>query len=245
MPARLVHPQMFACATGVFDNKAMQTGPNIPSAQVVIYLKMDGSGATFVDSGPNNVTVTANGAATQSSIAGAFGGKALVCGANTSDYIGVAANALFSLGDFTLTYRLCWLSGSAASQVEALVDIGGYATGMSNRFAQDNTPRVSYWYNPGAAYNQSSALTIFDNVFYEVEIGRSGSTIYMFWNGVLVNTTGSMGWAFAATPAFRVGYVLAGGASNITQRIFDDLLIANVCLHTASYTPRTLSYNIV
>jgi hypothetical protein len=217
------------------------SGVSVPSADVIVYLKMDGSGASFIDSGPNALTVTANGAATQSTVSGALGGKALVCGGNTSDYIGIAANALFSLADFTLNYRLS-LATAVAGQIDSLVDIGGYASGFSQRYAQVNDQAIALWYNPGSTHADTSQLTHNANQFYEVELTRRGDTIYEFYNGVLVATVTSMNWSFAASPAMRIGYVLTGGANNITPRTFDDLILTNTAGHTASYTPRTEGY---
>jgi hypothetical protein len=206
---------------------------------------MDGSGASFTDSGPNSLTVTAAGSATQSTTSGAFGGKALICGANTSDYIGISGNSVFSLSDFSISFRVSFPSGATGANILSLIDIGGYDTGISCRFAQATAGEIDYWYNPGSTYRQGPTnQPITNGQWYEVEICRSGSTIYMFWNGTLEDTATGMSWSFAATPALRIGNVLSGAANNNIARNFDDVLVTNTALHTSAYTPRTDSYTL-
>lgn len=217
------------------------TGPTIASANVVALLQFDGSGASFTDSGPNGLTVTAAGAATQTTTTGAFGGgKALVCGANTSDYVGISGNALFALGDYGINFRVQFGSASFASR--ALLDIAGSTSGVSIRGNQGGS-NVLWRALLGASF--SYAKTWAANTWYEVEVSRAGANSYVFLDGVQLAAGSFSGTAISGTPALRIGAVLQGGVYNDIGIKVDDVLIANVALHIAAYTPRTAAWTIV
>lgn len=167
---------------------------------------MDGNGSTFVDSGPLGLTVTSAGNATQVSNAGAFGGKALSLGANLVDQVSIAANAAFNLSTgYTIAMRvnLATVSGS----IDALLDIGGAASGVSLR-AKLSASDLYYYSN---SFSPAALVSVpwVAGTFSQVELGFNGTTGFLFFDGVLVASQ-ALSTTFGATPTLRIGQVLEG-----------------------------------
>lgn len=217
-------------------------GSFIPSSQVVALFRMDGSQAVFTDQGPNAFKVTAAGAATQTPTLDAFGGgKALICATGTADYIDIAGSALLMLTDFTVNMRVQF-DNNTFSNVTVL-DIGGFDVGLSLRANGSATDRMTIHV---AGTQSGPAITWVANRWYELEVSRLGINVYCLLDGALIfgplayNTT-----PWPAAPALRIGRAVHTDGSQNAGRKFDDVLITNTCLHTASYTPRTAQWIVV
>ncbi len=211
----------------------------IPTANVIALLQFDGTTTTFVDSGPNGITVTPAGAATQATVAGCFGvGKGLES-PTYSDHV-TLTSALFCTATFSINFR--YTSDSHATLNQALVDLGGYPTGISCRTAFGGGTQFSVFVD---AVERGATVTWPSNgTFIEVEICQTGGTQYLFKDGVLLGSYPGMA-TLTGTPSLRIGGFIGGGSVTNTQRHFDDCLVTNTCLHTTSYTPRTTPYTIV
>lgn len=228
---------------GASATPAVIPGPNVASANIVALLRMDGTGASFVDSGPNALTVTAAGSATQVTVAGAYGKALNLDTHSTANHIDIAANARFALPTFSINLRI--LLGATTTQSFLILDIDGFSSGISIRGNQGATDRLSlYLFGTVTHY----ALAWAANTWYEIEISRNAADsnlVDIFIQGVKQTST-SDATAFAATPALRIGTPLAGAVyNNVSTRAFDDVLITNNVLHSATYTPRAGAYVIV
>jgi hypothetical protein len=213
---------------------------SIPIANCLMYLKMNGAGASFVDSGPNALTITPQGGATQ--VAGLYG-NALSLGANLTDYLDIAATAaLRPVHDFTLNFKFMFPSGYSGSS-DGFIDFGGYIAGLSVRYDQSSSGELDYYYF-GSGPRTTGGHTLSNGVWHEAQISRIGNTGYMFWDGGLEDTTTVSG-DFAATVAARIGTVLSGGVINPNARLIDDLIWLDIGLNSTSYTPRSGEYTLV
>ena len=216
-------------------------GPTISAAKCVALFQFDGTGTAFIDSGPNRFTVSAAGSATQTTTAGTFGGgKALICATGTADYVEVAGNALFSLTDFTVNMRVQFTSNTFTNVT--VLEIGGYDVGLSMRANGVAADRMSVYITSA---NTNPSFSWVANTWHEVEIGRQSATTYIFVDGELLVAASLGTTAWAAAPALRVGMAIHTPGAQDAGRKFDDVLVANTCLHTAAYIPRTAAFTLV
>ena len=112
VPARLVHPQMFACATGVFDNKApLVSDPYWGSVALLCHMNGANNSTLAVDSTSYARTINCSsgtgGASTISTAQKKFGTASFALASGTSGggatYSGnPSASLSFGTGDFTL-----------------------------------------------------------------------------------------------------------------------------------------------
>lgn len=223
----------------------------------VLGLHCDGTNGstTFTDVGPNPKTVTANGnaqistaqypALTGKTSSGYFDG--------TGDYLSIpdSADWGFGSGDFTLRahIRLAGYATNNAGEYQSSIvsqDIptsrafAFNVTGTSSSF----TTMYFIGFSDNSTYTVVSGSYSFAlNTWYLVEVCRVGNYVYLFVDGVLLNTGGT---AFSRTlqdssTTLKVGaqeydatykYYLNGYISEVE-------IYKGVGLHTASYTPST------
>ena len=203
-----------------------------------------GQNNTFVDSSPNNLTITRNGAPTQGSFSpfpmqtntpynpAVHGASAYFGGASSSDYLALASNAAwaFSTGDFTIESWIYLTSlpntylAITACETTGGIWFGYLSTGLGLRR-----------YNVADVIQSATAPQT--NTWIHLAVTRSGATTRLFINGILDATvTNSDSYA-------QANLVIGsdGGPGSASQRwpgyISGLRITKGVAIYTAAFTP--------
>lgn len=229
----LLLPLVFCSAVFINSYRFPQSGGDPDFASVVLLLHCDGSNGstTFTDSSSKARTMTASGAAQVDTAISQFGGGSINLAASASNYMDSSGSADFYLNaDFTIEL---WYYPEATPNVQAVLDIGGYVSGISLRTNQTGNA-FSIWIK-NTVYNRSYTWTL--NTWHYIAVKRSGSTISMWVNGVQVGSSITDGSALtASTPTLRIGHILAGGVF-YQNRHLDEIRITNGVARDVSTVP--------
>ena len=205
-----------------------------PSTRV-LGLHFDGSNGATSTTDIHGHTCTFYGSAQISTTQSKFGGSSLKPAAGPSNYVGVAASSDFVLsGDFTIRF---WLFTSDVT-AEPL-SMGG----TNNWEFYFNGSGYPMLYSNGASLGTGSA-TINSGAWKHIEIGRSGTALKVFADGVsILSITTSATFGNNANE-LCIGDYFAHSGTNGVDGYIDDLEIFNgSCLNTANFTPPTAAFS--
>jgi hypothetical protein len=208
---------------------------------------------TFLDSSTNNFSITRNGDTTQGSFnpympsgywSGYFDGN--------GDYLTLADNAAFELGagDFTIE---AWIYPTAYANLNngvyysdifskdqnLLREFGFYISGTASSY----TALRFIGFSNNTTFTDIIGTQTFNlNTWYHVAAVRSGNNVYLYVNGVQVNST----TAFSQTIQDTASVVYVGArlfdASNLYYfpgHISNLRLVKGTAVYTANFTPPT------
>jgi len=193
---------------------------------VTLLLHGDGTNGaqnnTFLDSSTNNFTITRNGNTTQGSFS--------PYGSNWSNNFSTSALILPSssalnagTGNFTIE---AWIFPSS----------GGYLTGTSGGtlvFAPDCNDGFIRLGRENVAFDVEVNAGVVKNKWQHVAISRSGTTVYVFLDGVLKGTgTSSESYTLSTSHIGMGGTNYIGYASNFR-------FVVGTALYTSGFTPST------
>lgn len=156
----------------------------------------------------------------------------------TGDYLtaGNDASLLPGTGDFFLEIKDVTVSASAASNdvIFALGD-GAYSTDKFSLYA-NTTDNTVYFRYDSSGYLGFASFT--DGVAFDVSVGRSGSTLYGFKDGVLLDSSIT---TFSNNLNTTADIFLGAGnsAGNFFGLAGALRYTVGVCRHTSSYTVPT------
>lgn len=181
-----------------------------------------------------------NQAGTISYTAGKFG-QALNLATGNSGVVDAANRSLMDLpGDFTIEGFFSPNSGSSGAMINRFHSV---SAGTGWQIYLESSGRVSFyeWSGSSGTYPISSAgPDIRDGNFHHVAATRSGSTLRLFVDGLLVGT-GSTSINYTSTVAlFSAGYQAQGSARYPMRGKIDEIRITKgVARYTANFTPPT------
>ena len=214
-------------------------------SKVELLLHMDGAdtSTTFTDVSKNVLTVTAFGNAQVSTAQSKFGGASLLLD-GTGDYIAATDNAGFDVGsgDFTIDLWARFISHPAASNALFAQSDGVDAnTGIS--IDMFNVSRL--YVQAGGAVNGSAwaSFVPVNDTWYHIEVARSGSTIYIFVDGVSLSVT--IDTAFGTVPNSTATAKIGSyqGTTGFVNGYIDEFRFTKgLARHTAGFTPPTEEY---
>ena len=183
-------------------------------SSVSLLLKMEGSGASFTDSGPLAKTITAAGNATQSTTEKKFGSKSLYCD-GTGDYI--SAPSISLSGNFTVEAWIRW-NGAIARDFTTIFAGTSANTQFFLGTKQDRTGlRFGL---TGVAEHANGAFTWAADTWYFITITRSGSTIRLYVDG---NEIGSGTNSTSYSGELRIGGI--GDTTSDSNMYVDEVRI--------------------
>lgn len=193
--------------------------PYYSAVSLLLHTNGANGSTTFTDSGPNALSVTANGNANTSTAQKKFGSASASFDGTSNTYIYSASNSVFEFGtgDFTVE---CW------------VYINSF-NGTFNSFMQSDAVGISYndkwWFSHyqaasqlrfGRHYTSDGAYCSWSpttGVWYHVAACRVSGVMYLFIDGVSQSVTsniGSVSWGqnglaigAVSTPYYLNGYV--------------------------------------
>ena len=194
--------------------------------------------STFVDQGPNALTVTATGAPVYSGLSpfgNTYPGSVLFSGSSQALTTPSSSAFAYGTGDFTWEMWIyptsaTWTSGSGNFYMLDHGVNGGALIYVANRLA---------YYNPTT--NTGSALytsggTVPANAWTHIAASRASGTTRLYINGTL-STSGTDSNSFAASVVSLAQY---GGALAYYQgHISNARLVKGTALYTANFTPST------
>jgi Concanavalin A-like lectin/glucanases superfamily len=187
---------------------------------------------TFLDSSTNNFSITRNGNTTQGSFS-PYGSNWSNYFSGSGDYLTLANNSAFALpGDFTIELWAYFNSNTTAVFCGNINSSGYgdwaffYNNAAGVRFLTDNSSTVI-----------TGAYTVTVGVWTHFAISRSGTSVKIFANGVLLSTTtNSSSNGFAGTMyigrANDAGLQFPGYMSNLR-------IVKGTAVYTSAFTPPT------
>jgi hypothetical protein len=215
------------------------TWPGLPDPYfpyVTMLLHGDGTNGaqnnTFLDSSTNNFTITRNGNTTQGSFS-PYGSNWSNYFSGSGDYLTLANNSAFALpGDFTIELWAYFNSNTTAVFCGNINSSGYgdwaffYNNAAGVRFLTDNSTTVI-----------TGAYTVTVGAWTHFAISRSGTSVKIFANGVLLSTTtNSSSNGFAGTMyigrANDAGLQFPGYMSNLR-------IVKGTAVYTSAFTPST------
>jgi len=203
-----------------------------------LLLHFDGSGTALVDSSPNACSVTAFGSATQSTDQAKFGPASLKVNGGYARTI----NAALIIGTQDFTYD-CWVYANSLSGETYLLDTR-YASGNENGIGVGQLNGEPFFYDGNTFIGRNPSLPLLTiGAWHHVEVGRQGSTIYLFLDGVLIATGTGFSNDFVSN-----NYVIGAvqyypiGVEPFNGYIDEAHLVIGHCLNTSSFTPPTAPY---
>lgn len=211
---------------------------SVPST---VLLHFEGVGTAIVDSSSNSITVGTTGSVTQSTSQAKFGTKSL---ALTGGYITLGVSPptgspflIPGTQNFTIDF---WAYFTALPAESYMFDSRtGFGTTSGFGILQQSG-KLGFF--DGAVGTVTPTAVITPNAWHHIEVGRQGTTIYMFVDGVLV-ATGTYGnnWS---SGFWIVGAVQFSppGVEPMTGFIDEFHGLIGTCLHTANFTPPTAPY---
>jgi len=204
-----------------------------------------GQNNTFLDSSTNNFTITRNGNTTQGSFS-PYGSLWSVGGFVSSGGSIQASSSAGNFGssDWTVEFWVNTTSGDGPGIVTQATAGGATNTSWGFFVGYGTSKNVALYLSDGSSY--FAAITagtspVANGVWHHVAASRSGSTVYLFLDGVLQGTTsvGSTALGNGSLP------VHIGGQGTGTSYMLQNGNISNVrivkgtALYTSAFTPST------
>lgn len=231
--------------TGAFV-KEVYSGPGDASYNSVVLSLHGDVNATgaFTDSSRVPKTMTVVGATISTAQAKYGLGSMLFNGSSQYAHTPAVADFLLGAGDFTAE---AWIRLGAVGASQKIMGVWSdtSAVGFSWKVEVINTNYLQFTYSTtgGNFFNLAATSSPFvTNTWYHIEVVRSSTNIYLFVNGVLLNTlavAAASFYAVASSKLFEVGRDGAGPAAYFNGYISDLRLTKGVARHTATFTPPT------
>ena len=204
-----------------------------------------GQNNTFIDSSTNNFTITRNGNTTQGSFS-PYGPNWSVSGfvASGGSLQAPSTAGNFGSADWTVEFWINTTSGDGPGIVTQATGGGAANTSWGFFVGYGTSKNVALYLSDGSSYFASitaGTSPVADGQWHHVAASRSGSTAYLFLDGVLQGTTsvGSTALGNGGVP------VHIGGQGTGTSYMLQNGNISNVrivkgtALYTSAFTPST------
>ena len=197
---------------------------------------------TFLDSSTNNFTITRNGNTTQGSFSpyGTLWSNYFVGTSGSSaspNYLATPSSSVWAFGTGAFTLE-CWGYLTSAPDVANGWNFFDFRTGTSLTVGWQNDQMFTY---DGTTTITSSSVSSYLNKWTHWAWMRSGSTVYLFANGVVIGS-GSMSTNFGTSASVCTinarysGVQSAGG-------FFSNARVSNIARYaTTGFTPATTNF---
>jgi hypothetical protein len=213
-------------------------------SNVSLIIHCDGAdGSTvFTDESQYSHPITTNGNAQVDTSQSKFGGASLLVD-GSGDYLSIPQDASFATTDFTISAWIRQSSSSSASNIyRGILDnlpwnstLGEWSFG-TNRLNQV----YFYIYDGSDTYYETTAL-ISNDVWHNIAVSRSGSSLKIFIDGVEV-LSATQSQALIERTTHRIGLTNISGSTGYFNGHIDEILFTNNALYTSSFTPPTAPF---
>jgi hypothetical protein len=204
--------------------------PDFANVSLLLHMNGSNSSTTFTDSSSNAITVTGYGNAQISTAQSKFGGASAYFDGNNDYLLTASSLAPLQMGTGDFTVEMFIRPTSSVASYKALLALTDESI--------DNFYILSgqlVWYNSGTA-----AGTIAVDTWYHVAASRQGTSLRVFIDGVLINTSTN-------SNNITLGRVAVGGPGALNgdwfQGWIDELRITKgVARYTANFAPPTAPF---
>jgi hypothetical protein len=190
-----------------------------------------GQNNTFLDSSTNNFSITRNGNTTQGSFSpyGSNWSNFL----NGSSYLSTSSSAISYAGNFTVE---CWFNTTTTTTYAAIYSDESFTDGGTILLNNgSNNGQITVYM--GSISNFASTSTgLNDGKWHHVALSRSSSTVRLFIDGALENTTTASG-TITTPSTFRIGNWV--GLDRYFGGYISNFRVTNTAVYTSSFTPST------
>ncbi len=188
---------------------------------------------TFTDSSTNNFTITRNGNTTQGTFS-PYGSNWSNYFDGSAAYLTTSSSAISYASDFTVE---CWFNTTTTTTYACIYSDEGTTTGgtiLLNNATNNGQITV---YIGSSVLNFTSTTTGLNNgKWNHVALSRSGTTLRLFINGVLENTTTVSG-TITSSSTFRIANSFFGG--RLFNGYISNFRVTNTAVYTSAFTPST------
>lgn len=237
--------------TATCNNHGLTTGTTINiggvslnglTASTLSLMKFDGSNGstTFIDSGPNQATVTREGDAIISTAQSKFGGSSGYF--NGTGRFRETALSQLGTSDFTIEAWV-WVDADTCNQDGACICELGSHSGFNNdglilMVGYRNGHWIAWaWSNQTGGAFPFSSVHITPSTWTHIAMTRSGNTFRIFVNGVLGATFTSAAYISASNNSIQVGGSLNGTSANAFGGYIDEVhVIKGYAKYTSNFT---------
>jgi hypothetical protein len=205
---------------------------------------MDGTGQTFLDASRNPKAVAASGDATQSSTESKFGGKSAFFD-GSGDYLTLTdSQDEFALGAGGFTFEWWFKSSStrpyAAMMTRPYTSPGGILISL-NGSSGNGRPEIFWREYADELFFQSSQGGFNDNAWHHFAFVRTGTTCYMFIDGVIRATKTEVSTSIPSSTIY------ISSDRVFTSRDYagyiDDFRISAGARYSAAFTPPSSAHS--
>lgn len=210
------------------------------NVQLLLHMDGDNDSTTFTDSSATPKTITRNGALIKTAQSKFGGASGYFDGVD--DYLSASHASLdLGAGDWTVEG---WLYVTSFAAVLGFWFNGtfGSNTGRHQIDIKTDGEVTLFGASSSTSYSVGAAAAVSLNTWHHIAATRSGNTVYLFVDGVLVGSS-----AVANEPAAGlvqyVGYARNGGLNRFLNGYIDDFrLTPGIARYTASFTPPVAPY---
>ncbi len=198
-------------------------------AQVTLLMHLDGANGSTTLTDELGRAISNSGATISTTTAAPGSSSSLAV--KNGDLITMSAADMSYPGDFTEEFYAYYTGG-----VAAYIDTYAY-NGKGRQFYIYSGGSLEYYYLGSAAIQ--SSVTVTPNTWHHFAATRSGSTVYLFLDGVLVGSrTNIVGTLDPGTPLMALNYQQAGGPRFFANGYIDEVRITKgVARYTANFVP--------
>jgi len=215
-----------------------------PSCSLSLHFSGSNNSTTFIDSSPNNVTVSANGNVKITSSISKFGsGSGFFDG--TGDYLSFVSGAtVFGSSDFTIEF---WANFSDVGVFRPLIsrrsDCASYTTLAIEIDRQaDNTVNATVCVGSTPTSITSISTTAL-NTWYHIATARNGNILYLFVNGNLESSGSVVGTINNPGDTSYIGIRPSCNASVTMFGYFDEFRITKgIGRYTSSFATQSVQF---
>ena len=202
-----------------------------------------GQNNTFLDSSPNNFTVTRSGSTTQGSLApfGTLWSNFL----NTGDKLTASASSAFDLSDSTWTIEF-WMYSLATPTVGnecRLLMAGSNGDAAGWDIAYNNNGAIGFYrpFGGGPVGISTPTSTIALNTWYHVAFVCNAGSARIYINGTQAAGPVTISLPTSASQALRIGYDDVGTVNFQYNGYLSNLrIVKGTAVYTAAFTPPTV-----
>jgi hypothetical protein len=193
--------------------------------------------STFVDQGPNALTVTATGTPVYSGLSpfgNSYPGSVLLNG--TSQYLSVPNNAAFQFGtgDFTVE---AWVYLITKPINRRLFSFGNYATSGNFQIEIPGNSNNDILVHINGSFS-TYTYTVNLSTWFHVAICRVAGNVTVYVNGVSLGTQTQSGTVNNSTDVFAIG-AQSNGTNPFNGYISNTRIVKGTALYTSNFTPST------
>ena len=194
--------------------------------------------ATFVDQGPNALTVTATGAPVYSGLSpfgNTYPGSVLLSA--TANYLSTPDSAVLQLASGDLTVEF-WINYTSISGYQTIYNKGYVSAGSFLLQTGLGDGKLNFYAGGVLSIASGTADSVGSWVHYALV--RSGTTVTLYRNGTSVGTaTNSTNFNNVDVLYVGTGYVAGPGSLNFQGYMSNLRIVKGTAVYTANFTPST------